>query len=86
LIEGYDLQSGEVVSTVWCKYWKYNYRYYRQKINIIKTDNYSEALLQRTVDGKTLLPQTKVFGSVSGLATKLYYEYNLRIYSQPFEE
>lgn len=86
LVEGYDLQSGEIVSTIWCKYWKYNYRYYRQKINIINTDNYSDRLLKRTVDGKTTLPEMKIFGSISGLATKIYYDHSFKIYSQPFEE
>lgn len=87
LVEGYDIQSGEVVSTVWSKYWRYNYRYKNKKINIINTDNFSPELLKRTMNGIAGITNTKNFGSISGLATRMYFHtQKFTIFQQPFEE
>jgi hypothetical protein len=87
LIEGYDLQSGEVVATVWCNLWKYNYRYGRNKITILDSDNFSKELYSQTMLGNAKITPKKDFGSIAGLATKVYSrKTNFKIIFHTFEE
>ncbi len=87
LVEGYDLQSGEVVATVWCSLWKYNYRYSQSKIRILDYDNFSEELYRQTMLGKAKITSTKNFGDIAGSATKVFFQKNnLKIITHAFVE
>ncbi|MFC0182985.1 hypothetical protein SAMN04515674_108189 [Pseudarcicella hirudinis] len=87
LVEAYDIQSGEIVATIWCSLWRYNYRYGRNKIKILDYDNFSKELYNQTMLGNAKITLKKDFGTIAGLATKVCSQKkDFNIISHSFEE